>query len=97
MRGKMINGSVQHTPTLSSMKGKMVNGSPEATSSYAMTPGSGWWSLPKEVISGVEKGRGSPVTGVVEVQQQTVALLTLPSPREVAMPELQRNSVLLVI
>ncbi|KAL4194155.1 hypothetical protein AMTRI_Chr05g57890 [Amborella trichopoda] len=93
MRGKMINGSLEHTPNLSSMKGKMIHGSPEATSSYAMTPGSGWWSPPKEVINGVEKGRGSPVTGVVEVQQQTVALLTLPPPREVARPELQRNTV----
>lgn len=49
-----------------------------------------WWSSPK--TSGGEqddKGRGSPVEGVV----QPGALITLPPPREVARPEIQRNSI----
>ncbi|XP_022715017.1 nuclear pore complex protein NUP35-like [Durio zibethinus] len=49
-----------------------------------------WWS-PKKA-SGTEqddKGKGSPVEGVV----QPGALITLPPPREVARPEIQRNSI----
>ncbi|XVF74527.1 hypothetical protein PTKIN_Ptkin13bG0117400 [Pterospermum kingtungense] len=49
-----------------------------------------WWSPTK--TSGSEqddKGKGSPVEGVV----QPGALITLPPPREVARPEIQRNSI----
>ncbi|KAK6268094.1 hypothetical protein QUC31_012254 [Theobroma cacao] len=49
-----------------------------------------WWSPTK--ASGSEqddKGKGSPVEGVV----QPGALITLPPPREVARPEIQRNSI----
>ncbi|XVF26815.1 hypothetical protein REPUB_Repub14bG0051500 [Reevesia pubescens] len=49
-----------------------------------------WWSDTK--ASGSErddKGKGSPVEGVV----QPGALITLPPPREVARPEIQRNSI----
>ncbi|KAE8669919.1 Nuclear pore complex protein NUP35 [Hibiscus syriacus] len=51
---------------------------------------SSWWSHAK--MSGSEqdeKGKGSPVEGVV----QPGALITLPPPREVARPEIQRNCV----
>ena len=49
-----------------------------------------WWSSTK--ASGGEqddKGKGSPVEGVL----QPGALITLPPPREVARPEIQRNSI----
>ncbi|KAK8519728.1 hypothetical protein V6N13_104848 [Hibiscus sabdariffa] len=49
-----------------------------------------WWSPTN--MSGSEqdeKGKGSPVEGVV----QPGALITLPPPKEVARPEIQRNSV----
>ncbi|XVE88833.1 hypothetical protein DITRI_Ditri19aG0100400 [Diplodiscus trichospermus] len=49
-----------------------------------------WWSPSK--ASGSEqddKGKGSPVEGVV----QPSALITLPPPREVARPEIQSNSI----
>ncbi|XAR67685.1 hypothetical protein NMG60_11002554 [Bertholletia excelsa] len=50
-----------------------------------------WWSPGKSGGSGEpdEKGKGSPVEGVV----QPGALITLPPPREVARPELQNNSL----
>ncbi|CAA0837282.1 Nuclear pore complex protein NUP35 [Striga hermonthica] len=57
---------------------------------------SSWWSPAKSGGSGggilveqEEKGRGSPVEGVV----QPGALITLPPPREVARPELKRSLV----
>ncbi|KAJ4952685.1 hypothetical protein NE237_029517 [Protea cynaroides] len=70
----------------------------EASTSYAamgaqqmqQTPASSsWWSTGKSVSDHDEKGKGSPVDGVV----QPGALITLPPPREVARPELQRNSL----
>ncbi|XP_057504294.1 nuclear pore complex protein NUP35 [Actinidia eriantha] len=50
-----------------------------------------WWSTGKSGGSGDqdEKGKGSPVEGVVHPG----ALITLPPPREVARPEIQRNSL----
>ncbi|KAG4154465.1 hypothetical protein ERO13_D03G059150v2 [Gossypium hirsutum] len=50
-----------------------------------------WWSPAKNSSSNEQddKGKGSPVEGVV----QPGALITLPPPREVARPEIQRNSV----
>uniref|UniRef100_A0A5B6YIH1 Nuclear pore complex protein NUP35 n=1 Tax=Davidia involucrata TaxID=16924 RepID=A0A5B6YIH1_DAVIN len=50
-----------------------------------------WWSPAKTGGSSEqdEKGKGSPVEGVV----QPGALITLPPPREVARPEMQRNSL----
>ncbi|XP_061359147.1 nuclear pore complex protein NUP35 [Gastrolobium bilobum] len=72
----------------------------DASTSYALrgvqqnqqgSPGLSWWS-PATVKSGGEqdeKGRGSPVEGVV----QPGALMTLPPPLEVARPEIQRNSL----
>ncbi|KAF7814233.1 nuclear pore complex protein NUP35 [Senna tora] len=77
-----------------------VKGKSEASTSYALkglqqnqqgSPGLSWWS-PTTVKSGGEqdeKGRSSPVEGVV----QPGALITLPPPREVARPEVQRNSL----
>lgn len=74
----------------------------EASTSYAVTgklqqnqqsplPGSTWWSPAKTGGSTEQddKGKGSPVEGVV----QPGALITLPPPREVARPEMKRNSV----
>jgi len=52
--------------------------------------GLSWWSPTTPAKSGSEqdeKGKNSPVEGVV----QPVALITLPPPREVARPEIQRN------
>ncbi|XP_072998401.1 nuclear pore complex protein NUP35-like [Typha latifolia] len=52
------------------------------------SPGSGsWWSPGKNGGGGEEKGRGSPVDGVM----QPGALITLPPPREVARPEMRRD------
>ncbi|GAB2293489.1 Nucleoporin nup35 [Dionaea muscipula] len=47
-----------------------------------------WWSPGKSAGEVDEKGKGSPVEGVV----QTGALITLPPPREVARPEMQKSS-----
>lgn len=47
------------------------------------------WSPVKSGGEPDEKGKGSPVDGVVEPG----ALITLPAPREVARPEVQRNSL----
>ncbi|KAL9244612.1 hypothetical protein vseg_018373 [Gypsophila vaccaria] len=47
-----------------------------------------WWSTGKSTSDQEEKGKGSPVEGVV----QPGALITLPPPREVARPEMQRSS-----
>lgn len=59
---------------------------------------SSWWSAggrsdgdDKVKGSGSGSGPGSPVDGVVH--RQPGALLTLPPPREVARPEVKRNSV----
>ncbi|BAT91634.1 hypothetical protein LR48_Vigan05g209100 [Vigna angularis] len=72
----------------------------EASTSYALrgvqqnqqtSPGMSWWS-PATAKSGGEqdeKGKSSPVEGVV----QPGALITLPPPLEVARPEVQRNSL----
>ncbi|KAA8540370.1 hypothetical protein F0562_024711 [Nyssa sinensis] len=77
-------------------------GKSEASTSYAVTGGQlqnqqgsvaslTWWSPAKSGGSSEqdEKGKGSPVEGVVHPG----ALITLPPPREVARPELQRNSL----
>lgn len=73
-----------------------VKGKSEASTSYALfgaqqTPqGSGsssWWSPAKSNSEQNDKGKGSPVEGVV----QPGALITLPPPREVARPEIPRN------
>ncbi|KAJ1394641.1 RNA-recognition motif [Sesbania bispinosa] len=77
-----------------------VKSKSEASTSYALrgvqqnqqgSPGLSWWS-PATAKSGGEqdeKGRSSPVEGVV----QPGALITLPPPLEVARPEVQRNSL----
>lgn len=48
-----------------------------------------WWSPGKSTGDQEEKGKGSPVEGVV----QPGALITVPQPREVARPEMQRSSL----
>ncbi|KAJ0075658.1 hypothetical protein Patl1_34013 [Pistacia atlantica] len=76
-----------------------AKGKSETSTSFAVgggqqnqqgSPGLGWW-LPTKSSSSEqeEKARGSPVEGVV----QPGALITLPPPREVARPEMQRNSL----
>lgn len=52
------------------------------------SPSLNWWSPGKSVYDQEEKGKGSPVEGVV----QPGALITLPLQREVARPEMQRSS-----
>lgn len=64
---------------LTPLKGK----SEASTSSASLS----WWSPAKSGGDQDEKGKGSPVEGVV----QPGALITLPPPREVARPEMQRN------
>lgn len=70
----------------------LVNGGLQtARLQHQHSPGSAsWWS---PVKSGEpeheEKGRGSPVDGVV----QPGALITLPPPREAVRPEMQRNNL----
>lgn len=68
----------------------------EASTSYALmsaqqnqqrSTGLTWWSPAKSGGEQDEKGKSSPVEGVV----QPGALITLPPPREVARPEMQRN------
>eukprot|EP01018_Ginkgo_biloba_P001962 Gb_38296 [translate_table: standard] len=58
-------------------------------------PGSSnWWSPVKDGSSdGGERGRMSPVSGVVQQQQQSGGLLTLPPPREIVRPDIQRSSL----
>lgn len=51
--------------------------------------GFNWWSPSKSGGEQDEKGKSSPVEGVV----QPGALITLPPPREVARPEMQRNTL----
>ncbi|XP_074276013.1 nuclear pore complex protein NUP35 [Silene latifolia] len=69
----------------------------EASTSNGVTPSQqnqqgtlslNWWSPGKSTSDQEEKGKGSPVEGVV----QPGALITLPPPREVARPETQRSS-----
>ncbi|KAA8541760.1 hypothetical protein F0562_022912 [Nyssa sinensis] len=77
----------------------------EASTSFAVTGGQlqnqqgsvasfSWWSPAKAGGSSEhdEKGKGSPVEGVVQAVQPR-ALITVPPPREVARPEMQRNSL----
>lgn len=78
-----------------------VKSKSEASTSYALkglqqnqqgSPGLNWWSSASAKSGGEqdEKGRGSPVEGVV----QSGAFLTLPPPRKVARPEeVQRNTL----
>lgn len=70
----------------------------EASTSYAIlgekqsqqSPvNSNWWSPLKTGVEHDEKEKGSPMDGVV----QPGALITLPQQREVARPDLQRNSL----
>lgn len=76
----------------------------EASTSYALrglqqnqqgSPGLSWWSPATATATAKsggeqdEKGRSSPVEGVV----QPGALITLPPPLEVARPEVQRTSL----
>ncbi|KAL2939886.1 Nuclear pore complex protein NUP35 [Bienertia sinuspersici] len=72
---------------------------PEASTSTGITasqqnqqgsPSLNWWSPGKSTsVDQEEKGKGSPVDGVV----QSGALITVPAPREVARPEMQRSSL----
>ncbi|XP_068643478.1 nuclear pore complex protein NUP35-like [Aristolochia californica] len=81
-----------------------VKSKSEASTSYALSGGTqmqqssaslGWWSPAKSGSSvkgsggHSEKQASSPVDGVVQLG----ALITLPPPREVARPELQRSSL----
>ncbi|KAK8629087.1 hypothetical protein V6N13_077944 [Hibiscus sabdariffa] len=64
----------------------ILNGQQNQQNSMSLS----WWSPAKTSGSEQdEKGKGSPVEGVV----QPGALITLPPPREVARPEIQRSSV----
>ncbi|KAM1060354.1 hypothetical protein TB1_024278 [Malus domestica] len=76
----------------------LVKGKSEASTSYALSNGQhgqqgstsmSWWSPSKSGGEQEEKGKSSPVEGVV----QPLALITLPPPREVARPEMQRNTL----
>ncbi|XP_075494249.1 nuclear pore complex protein NUP35-like [Primulina tabacum] len=63
---------------------------PPQQSQQSPVMNSSWWSPPKSVgIAEQDKGKGSPVEGLV----QPGALLVLPPPREVARPELNNSLV----
>ncbi|XP_062008470.1 nuclear pore complex protein NUP35 [Rosa rugosa] len=75
-----------------------VKNKSEASTSYALSSGQhgqqgsatmNWWSFSKSGGEQDDKGRSSPVEGVV----QPGALITLPPPREVARPEMQRSTM----
>lgn len=75
-------GKLEASPSFSLLSGQQVSGSPS------------WWSQSKGGGGGSsaeqeDKGKGSPVDGVV----QPGALVTLPPPREVARPEVQRQVI----
>ncbi|KAF8062850.1 hypothetical protein N665_1191s0005 [Sinapis alba] len=97
--------SERRTPFQSSGKNNVVTpgkGKLEASSSFSLLSGQqsqqvsgspSWWSQSKGGGSSSaeqdDKGKGSPVEGVV----QPGALVTLPPPREVARPEVQRQVI----
>ncbi|KAL6137589.1 hypothetical protein ACLB2K_062879 [Fragaria x ananassa] len=75
-----------------------VKNKSEASTSYALSSGQNgqqgsasmnWWSSSKSGGEQDDKGRSLPVEGVV----QPGALITLPPPREVARPEMQRSTM----
>ncbi|KAL4584634.1 hypothetical protein LXL04_009240 [Taraxacum kok-saghyz] len=66
-----------------------TNSNPATSSVGGPHGGSSWWS---PAGKGAGSGSGSPVDGVVH--RQPGALVILPPPREVARPELERNSSL---
>ncbi|EOA31012.1 hypothetical protein CARUB_v10014156mg [Capsella rubella] len=75
-------GKLEASPSfslLNAQQSQQVSGSPS------------WWSQPKagSSMEQDDKGKGSPVEGVV----QPGALVTLPPPREVARPEVQRQII----
>ncbi|KAI7752019.1 hypothetical protein M8C21_009200 [Ambrosia artemisiifolia] len=76
------------------------NKSPQSNANASPVVGSSWWSAGgrsegddkgKGLNTGLGSGSGSPVDGVVQRQQG--GLLTLPQPREVARPDVKRDSV----
>ncbi|KAL5976794.1 hypothetical protein ACLOJK_021128 [Asimina triloba] len=68
----------------------LVSATPQVNTQAQQSPlGLNWWSAGKSGGDRDEKGKGSPVDGVV----QPVALITLPPPREVARPDLQKSSL----
>ncbi|XP_071731907.1 nuclear pore complex protein NUP35-like [Rutidosis leptorrhynchoides] len=103
------NKLFSESPNTATNKPNSANNPNPSTSAYSLfgnqqqsqglqSPGanSSWWSAGGKGDSvGDEKGKGSgsgsPVDGVVH--RQPAALITLPPPREVARPEIQRNSV----
>ncbi|XP_021910968.1 nuclear pore complex protein NUP35, partial [Carica papaya] len=95
-----VSPEIKLDPTASSgpdfltpLKGKSTASTSFALLSHQNQQGSGsssWWSPTKTSSADQDdKGKGSPVEGVV----QPGALITLPPPREVARPEMQRNSL----
>ncbi|KAF5741661.1 nuclear pore complex protein NUP35 [Tripterygium wilfordii] len=94
--------SDQRTPVQSSFRdfSTPMKSKSEASTSFALlgrqqnsqgSASSSWWSPAKGNSNEQEdKGKGSPVEGVV----QPGALITLPPPREVARPEMKQNNLL---
>ncbi|KAF3784285.1 Nuclear pore complex protein [Nymphaea thermarum] len=94
--------SEMRTPSRDSMtplKGKLSFGAstdvtPPQGLSASHSPGSSsWWSHGKGIANGEEQRKGSPVDGIVQHPETSTGLLMLPPPREVARPEVQRNSL----
>ncbi|KAK9066233.1 hypothetical protein SSX86_013554 [Deinandra increscens subsp. villosa] len=68
-------------------------GNQQSQTMQSLAVSSSWWSAGGRSEGGDDekgKGSGSPVDGIVH--RQPGALLTLPPPREVARPDVQRNS-----
>ncbi|XP_058114904.1 nuclear pore complex protein NUP35 [Magnolia sinica] len=93
--------SEARTPARDSLSPLKSRGEPSTSyAAVAVTPPGGaqtqqspvglnWWSPARSGGDHDEKGKGSPVDGVV----QPGALITLPPPREVARPDLQRSNL----
>lgn len=80
--------------TAETSNGHVISGKREQNQSQnSGLASSSWWSPAKSGHGGTpepdDKGKGSPVEGVV----QPGALITLPPPREVARPEMKMNSI----
>lgn len=77
------------TPAKSKSEASTSSALMSAQQNQQGSAGFNWWSSSKSGGEQDEKGKSSPVEGVV----QPGALITLPPPREVARPEMQRNTL----
>lgn len=77
------------TPLKNKSEVSTSNGLKASLQNQQGSPSLNWWSSSKSPGDQEDKGKGSPVEGVV----QAGTLITLPPPREVARPEMQRSGL----